>query len=173
MLLFFPPDCLDSYLLVPFFPLPHPSLHPSFLRDFTSQPVFPFRHFISYCYRVHVLLIFSKSNILRTWKRWWRMKKDQGKQKINHSSSWHPASPEVPDDARQANSWKGDREPCWGSREHRAQGHQGGQRKLPWSCSVALHRSLNSVSLICKMVIVSSTCLLTLAKIQWMVCGRV
>lgn len=84
-----------------------------------------------------------------------------------------PASPEGPDDARQANSRKGDREPCWGSREHRAQGRQGGRRKLLWSCSVALHRSLNSVSLICKMVILSSTCLLTLAKIQWMVCGRV
>lgn len=62
----FPFDCLDSYLLVPFLPLLHPSLHPCFLKDFTSQPVFPFSHFISYCYRVHVLLIFSKSNILRT-----------------------------------------------------------------------------------------------------------
>lgn len=39
MLLLFPFDCPDSSLLFPFLPLPHPSLHPSFLKDFTSQPV--------------------------------------------------------------------------------------------------------------------------------------
>lgn len=60
-----------------------------------------------------------------------------------------------------------------GGAESTGLGHRQGPRKLPWSCSVALHRPLNSERLICKMGIMSPTCLLTLAKIQWMVCGRV
>ena len=73
------------------------------------------------------------------------METDQGKQKINHSSSRHPASPEGADDARQANSRKGDRALLG---EQRAQG-SGTSRRTEETATELLGSSTQAIKL-CK-----------------------
>lgn len=71
------PICLPRFPYSLFFPSVVPFFFsPSLLPEkiFTASASFPFSHFISCCYGVHMLLILSKSNILRTWWLWWGMK---------------------------------------------------------------------------------------------------